>query len=52
MQNAPLEKRTRKRNLALGLVLAVFVMVLVGLAVYWVSPESASGTDSLLSGMK
>ena len=52
MQTGPLEKSIRRRNLVLGLVLAVFVLTLVGLAVYWVSPEQARGTDSLLSGMR
>ena len=52
MQPGPLDKRTRKRNITLGLVLAALVLALMGLAMFWVDPDAASGTNSILSGMR
>lgn len=52
MQPGPLDNNTRKRNVKLGLILAAVVAVLMGLALFWVNPDAASGTDSILSGMR
>ncbi len=52
MHPQPLDKNTRKSNATLAISLAVLVLVLVGLAVYFVSPEAAGDTDSFLSRMR
>lgn len=48
----PLDKRTRRRNIIVAAVLAAVILTLMGLSVYWVSPEAAEGTESILSGMR
>lgn len=48
----PLEPRIKRRNLVLFLSLAVFIAVLVLLAINHISPEHAGTADSILSGMK
>lgn len=52
MHPEPLDKSTRKRNSLLAIGLAALVLVLMGVAVFWVNPEAAEGTESFLSGMR
>ena len=52
MRPQAVDSSTRKRNIRLGLILVAVVVVLMGIAVLWVSPDAASGTDSILSGMR
>jgi hypothetical protein len=52
MHPQPLDKKIRKSNAALALSLAALVLVLMGIAVFFVSPEAAAGTESFLSGMR
>ena len=40
---------TRRRNVVLGVVLALFILALVALAILNVSPETAGGHESLFS---
>lgn len=52
MHLQPLDKSTRKRNVTLAITLVVFVLAMVGLAVVFVNPEAADGTESFLSRMR
>lgn len=43
------DSATRRRNVSLGLFLGLVILVLVLVAFFNVSPETAGGHDSLLS---
>ncbi|MFH1070064.1 MAG: hypothetical protein V1794_10645 [Candidatus Glassbacteria bacterium] len=52
MHPEPLDKKISRRNLILALCLAGLVALLALSTIVTISPEAASGTESILSGMR